>query len=599
MSNYRPHKINLDRRENGTIIATSGYPLGDVVNTTIDWIKEWAAKTPNEIFIAERSGEGWRSETYSSTLQKVKRIAAALNARGMGQETPIVIMSANSVDHALISYGAQYAGVPTVPVAEQYSLIPAAHSRLVYVLEMINPAMVFAEDGAQYGSALALDEMKGREILVSKNAGEGMTSLDDLLAEKHSVDLDAVLAGVGPDTIAKILMTSGSTSNPKGVLTTQKMMCVNQTQIADAMTFLRERPPVLLDWLPWNHVFGGSHNLNMALANGGQFYIDGGKPVPALIGQTFENINLVSPTLAFNVPVGYAQILDRLQNDDALAQKYFQNLDMLFYAGASLPQNVWTGLEDIARKVRGEIPLFTSSWGLTETAPACLIQHELTDRSGVIGVPMTGLEMKFIPDETDPDRYEARVRGPNIMTGYYKNPEKTAEAFDEEGFFITGDAMRFVDPAKPELGLKFDSRLSEEFKLVTGTWVRAGQMRLDILAALKGFAQDVVICGEGRDEVGLLVFPVAGLAADKASENGVVTDADLLAQLADKLAEFGKGRSGSANKIARALILADAPSMELGEATAKGNLNFRKILDLRKDKLDRLYSDDPAVVLAK
>jgi feruloyl-CoA synthase len=212
---------------------------------------------------------------------------------------------------------------------------------------------------------------------------------------------------------------------------------------------------------------------------------------------------------------------------------------------------------------------------------------------------MTGLEMKFIPDETDPDRYEARVRGPNIMTGYYKNPEKTAEAFDEEGFFITGDAMRFVDPAKPELGLKFDSRLSEEFKLVTGTWVRAGQMRLDILAALKGFAQDVVICGEGRDEVGLLVFPVAGLAADKASENGVVTDADLLAQLADMLAEFGKGRSGSANKIARALILADAPSMELGEATAKGNLNFRKILDLRKDKLDCLYSDDPAVVLAK
>lgn len=599
MSNYRPHKINLDRRDNGTIIATSGYPLGDVVNTTIDWIKEWATKTPDAIFLAERSGDGWRSETYLSTLQKVERIAAALNARGMGQETPIVIMSANSVDHALISYGAQYAGVPTVPVAEQYSLIPAAHSRLVYVLEMINPAMVFAEDGAQYGSALALDEMKGREILVSKNAGEGMTSLDDLLAENHAVDLDAVLAGVGPDTIAKILMTSGSTSNPKGVLTTQKMMCVNQTQIADAMTFLRERPPVLLDWLPWNHVFGGSHNLNMALANGGQFYIDGGKPVPALIGQTFENINLVSPTLAFNVPVGYAQILDRLQNDDALAQKYFQNLDMLFYAGASLPQNVWTGLEDIARKVRGEIPLFTSSWGLTETAPACLIQHELTDRSGVIGVPMTGLEMKFIPDETDPDRYEARVRGPNIMTGYYKNPEKTAEAFDEEGFFITGDAMRFVDPAKPELGLKFDSRLSEEFKLVTGTWVRAGQMRLDILAALKGFAQDVVICGEGRDEVGLLVFPVAGLTADKASENGVVTDADLLAQLADMLAEFGKGRSGSANKIARALILADAPSMELGEATAKGNLNFRKILDLRKDKLDCLYSDDPAVVLAK
>jgi feruloyl-CoA synthase len=599
MNSYRPHKINLERRENGTIIATSGYPLGDVVNTTIDWIKAWADKTPNEIFIAERSGDGWRSETYLSTLQKVERIAAALNARGMGQETPIVIMSANSVDHALISYGAQYAGVPTVPVAEQYSLIPAAHSRLIYVLEMINPAMVFAEDGAQYGSALALDEMKGREILVSKNAGEGMTSLDDLLAENHAVDLDAVLAGIGPDTIAKILMTSGSTSNPKGVLTTQEMMCVNQTQIADALTFLRERPPVLLDWLPWNHVFGGSHNLNMALANGGQFYIDGGKPVPALIGKTFENINLVSPTLAFNVPVGYAQILERLQNDDALAQKYFENLDMLFYAGASLPQNVWAGLEDIARKVRGEIPLFTSSWGLTETAPACLIQHELTDRSGVIGVPMTGLEMKFIPDETDPDRYEARVRGPNIMKGYYKNPEKTAEAFDDEGFFITGDAMRFVDPAKPELGLKFDSRLSEEFKLVTGTWVRAGQMRLDVLAALKGFAQDVVICGEGRDEVGLLVFPVAGLADGKATDDGVVTDADLLAQLADKLAEFGAGRSGSANKIARAVILSDAPSMELGEATAKGNLNFRKILDLRKDKLDRLYSEDAAVVLAK
>jgi feruloyl-CoA synthase len=595
-SKYRPHKVKREDRADGTILLTSGYEMSGVVETTADWVHRWAADAPERCFLAERSGAGWREVSYAETLAQVRAVAAALVARGMGPETPILIISGNGVDHGILTLAAQYVGVPTVPVAEQYSLIPGAQTQLQYVLGLIDPKMVYAVDGDKFGGSLAMPEMAGRELVVSQNVPQGMTEFADLLKGDASADVDAARAKVGPDSVVKILMTSGSTSAPKGVMTTQRMMCANQTMIADALPFLRTHPPIIVDWLPWNHVFGGSHNFNMMLANGGSLYIDEGKPVPALIGKSIENNRMVSATMAFNVPVGFAMMRDAMRDDAALRESYFRNLDMLFYAGASLPQDVWRDLSEMALDVRGDVPLMNSSWGLTETAPATLIQHEPTDRSGIVGVPMTGVTIKLIPESDD--RFEVRAKGPNIMPGYFKNPEKTAEAFDDEGFFCTGDAMAFVDPDDMNLGLRFDGRISEDFKLMSGTWVRAATLRLELLQEFKGVAQDIVVTGADRNEVGVMIVPPPDLAAkfDATDDAGaLVSDS-----LRDKIVEILQARAdtgvGSAARVVRALVLAEPPSMADGEITAKGNLNFRKILTRRAALLERLYSGDDAAV---
>ena len=595
-SKYRPHSVKREDRADGTILLTSGYEMSDVVDTTADWVHRWAADAPERCFLAERSGAGWREVSYAETLAQVRAVAAALVARGMGPETPILIISGNGVDHGILTLAAQYVGVPTVPVAEQYSLIPGAQTQLQYVLGLIDPKMVYAVDGDKFGGSLAMPEMAGRELVVSQNVPQGMTGFADLLKGDASADVDAARAKVGPDSVVKILMTSGSTSAPKGVMTTQRMMCANQTMIADALPFLRTHPPVIVDWLPWNHVFGGSHNFNMMLANGGSLYIDEGKPVPALIGKSIENNRMVSATMAFNVPVGFAMMRDAMRDDAALRESYFRNLDMLFYAGASLPQDVWRDLSEMALDVRGDVPLMNSSWGLTETAPATLIQHEPTDRSGIVGVPMTGVTIKLIPESDD--RFEVRAKGPNIMPGYFKNPEKTAEAFDDEGFFCTGDAMAFVDPDDMNLGLRFDGRISEDFKLMSGTWVRAATLRLELLQEFKGVAQDIVVTGADRSEVGVMIVPPPDLAAkfDATDDAGALVSDSLRNKIVEILQARADTGVGSAARVVRALVLAEPPSMADGEITAKGNLNFRKILTRRAALLDRLYSGDDAAV---
>ncbi|ETA49796.2 feruloyl-CoA synthase [Ponticoccus alexandrii] len=592
MDKYLAHSVLREDRADGSILLRSGHALGPVTDRTGDWLDRWATETPGAVFIAERSGAGWREVTYAEARQVVRRLAGALLARGMGADTPILVISGNGVDHGLLTLAAQYVGVPTVPLAEQYALIPAARGQLVHCAELVKPAMVFADDGARYAEALALPVLDGLETVVARNVGAGMTVLSQLMGAE--VGVDEAAARVTPDTVAKYLMTSGSTSHPKAVVTTQRMMCANQTQLADALPFLRARPPCIVDWLPWNHVFGGSHNFNMMLANGGALYVDGGKPTPALVGQTIENNRLKSATLAFNVPVGFARLRDAMKADAALRETWFRDLDMIFYAGASLPQDVWTDLEDMARTVRGEVPLMTSSWGLTETGPACVLQHEPTDRSGIIGVPLTGVEVKLLPDAEM--RCEIRVRGPNIMPRYLYDEKKTAEAFDEEGFFVTGDAVRFVDPKDLNKGMRFDGRISEDFKLLTGTWVRAATLRLEVLKDLAPLAQDLVICGADRDEIGVLVFPSAEAEGLGEDADGVIDGPALRAALAERLA--ARGAHGSASHIARVLVLAEPPLLGDGEITAKGNLNVRKVLARRAGLFDRLYSDDPAVVRA-
>jgi feruloyl-CoA synthase len=602
-SNFKPHDVSSEQRSDGTLLLRSNAEMGDVVDTSADWLHRWSEEAPERIFLAERSGAGWREETYQSTLQKVRAIAASLLARGMGPDTPILIMSGNGVDHGLLTLAAHYVGVPTAPIAEQYALIPAARERLEHAISLVKPRMAYVVDADKFAHAITIDALAGVEIVASDVGSQsGVTGMDTLLQGDSGVDIDAARSQVTPDSVVKILMTSGSTSAPKGVMTTQRMMCVNQTQIADSLPFLTERPPSVVDWLPWNHVFGGSHNFNMMLANGGSFYIDDGKPLKGLFDRTVENLKMVTGSLVFNVPVGFGMLLQALKSEQDLRQRFFQDLDMIFYAGASLPQDIWQGLEQMAFDVKGEVPLMTSSWGLTETAPATMIQQEPTDRSGVIGVPMSGVTLKLVPEEDG--RYEVRAKGPNIMPGYYNDPQKTAEAFDDEGYFVTGDAMVFVDPDNMNAGMRFDGRISEDFKLLTGTWVRATALRMSLLGHFAPLAADLVITGQDKFDIGVLIFPnkeaieAAGHALDDV--DGMLSDPSLLNALRDRLAAWNAENASSSTRIARVAFFAEPASLVDAEITAKGNLNFRKVLQRRSAILDHLYNGShDAVIVPK
>ena len=582
----RPHKVVREDRADGSILLRSGYEMSAVERSTGVWLDRWASRKPEAVFLAERSGEGWRTVSYAEALERVRALAAGLLARGV--DGPILILSGNSVDHAVLTLAAQYVGLVTVPVAVQYSLIPEARGRLAYVRDLVKPALVYAADDEAFGQALDLFECPKLVSRVITNRGEALDSVSG------AADVGAAHASVGPDTVAKLLLTSGSTSDPKAVVTTHGMMTTNQAQVRDGLPFVAARPPVLVDWLPWNHVFGGSHNFNLVLANGGALYIDDGAPIPAKFGRTVENLGLMPGTISFNVPVGFAQLVAAMEADAALRETYFRDLDMIFYAGASLPQDTWSVLERMSLEAAGRMPLITSSWGLTETAPAALLQHEPAKGAGIVGVPMTGVTVKLVDDGAG--RMDVRVKGGNVFSGYHSALEKTAETFDNEGFFITGDAMRFVDPSDMAKGLRFDGRLSEDFKLSTGTWVQAAQVRLEMLGSLGPFAQDLVVCGAGRDEIGILIVP-GPAARDGVTENGALCCAasDSIRQRMEMRSEE---TTGSARTVMRALVLADPPDIGAGEVTAKGNINFAKLLERRAHLVDRLYDDnDPASIV--
>ena len=597
-----PHDTLREDRADGTIILRAAQPMDEVAPNTGHWLHLWAERTPDSVALSERAdpaaaGGDWRNVTYAALLAHVRAVASGLLARGLGQGDTIAFMSGNSVDHLILSLAAQYVGVPVVPLAEQYSLIEEAHGRLVFVLEKVHPKLAFVDDAGRYAAALRLPELAGVEIVASRTEGapREVTAFADLLATADHPDLDKVHAGVGPETLAKILFTSGSSSEPKGVLTTHGMMCANQAQHSPIMPYLRSHPPRVTDWLPWNHVFGGSANVNMILSNGGTLTIDLGKPTARGFATTLANRREHPGTLAFNVPVGFAMLTEAAAEDAEIRAKLFSELDLIFYAGASLPQEVWLRLERFCIEERGGLPMMASSWGLTETAPACVMVHEPIGRSGVIGVPMPGVEVKLIPD--DDMRCEIRVKGPNVTKGYFNDPEKTAAAFDEEGFFITGDAVRFVNPKDASRGLIFDGRVSEDFKLLTGTWVQAGTLRMQVLDRLKGLVQDVVVCGHDRGEVGLFIFPIPRSVSDATQSQGALIEPHLAARIETELRDMNAAVTGSAKRITRAMMLAEPPSLADHEVTDKGSLNVKKILTRRADLLERLYdNEDPALI---
>jgi feruloyl-CoA synthase len=599
MLNYVPHDVVREDHADGAIFLRSRVPLGPVVTNVGEWLNEWARKAPDRVFVAERSGEGWRELRYRELLQQVRAVAASLLARGFGPETPICIISANGVDHAVLALAGQYVGVPIVPLAEQYSLVPDAYPRLRYAIETVRPAMVFADDGGRYGAALALEFMAGIEKVVARNGGASFTMFSDLLKGGKGANVAEAHANVGPDTLAKIIFTSGSTANPKGVLTTHRMLCVNQAQMAATMPVISARPPKILDWLPWNHVFGGSNNFNMMLANGGSLYIDEGKPTKAGFPASIRNIREHAGNLAFNVPIGFAQLVAVMERDEDLKRAYLGDCDLIFYAAASVTQEIWDALARFAKQVKGEVPLMFSGWGMSETAPAATQTHQPVDRPGNIGVPLPHVTAKLVANEDG--RFELRVAGPNVLSGYFHDPEKSKEAFDEEGFLITNDAVRFVDAFDANAGLRYDGRISEDFKLMSGTWVRATNIRLEALKHFADIALDVVVTGHDRNELGLLVFPHPDSMTDSILravevEGAFASDA-VRELLRTRLLAVAEHAAGSSTRVVRALMLAVPPSVSEGEMTAKGSINPRKVLTLRKNLVERLYDDnDPAVV---
>jgi feruloyl-CoA synthase len=595
---FAPADIEQTKSADGSILLRSRTPLAPFEENLAKVFRNAVETAPSRTFLAERNATGWRKITYAEARRLVDAIAASLIERGLSTERPVMILSGNTIEHALLMLAGLSAGVPVAPVSVAYSLQSQDFGKLKHIHELLTPGLIYVADTGPFAKALAVLNLSKVEIVASANTGnlDRITPFDKLTAARPTHTVETAVAAIRPDTIAKFLFTSGSTGFPKGVINTHRMLTSNQQQIAQIWPFLEEQPLVLVDWLPWNHTFGGNHNFNMVLRNAGTLYIDAGKPVPALVGETVRNISEISPTIYFNVPAGYAALLPFLEKDDALARTFFLKLRMIFYAAAALPQDIWTRLEAVSARVTGErIPLI-SSWGTTETAPLAAASHFLVDRAGVIGVPAPGVELKLVRAG---DKKEIRVRGPNVTPGYWKSPDLTMLAFDQEGFYRPGDAVRFADTADPAKGLIFDGRLAEDFKLTTGTWVYVGSLRVGVLAACSPVLQDAIIAGTDREYVGILAWPnFAGCqtltkSASPADAAQLASHPAVLKHITRTIARWNIDQPGTSTRIARVLLLTEPPSIDANEITDKGYVNQRLVLERRKTEVERLFAATP------
>jgi len=594
-------KVEIAHDAGGRLILRSAAPIGPYPAQVTDRLVKWAAEAPDRTLFAKRDASGaWRRITYREALGFARRIGQALLDRGLSAERPLLILSENDLEHAMLALAALHVGVPFAPVSPAYSLISEDHGKLRRIVELMTPGLVFAADGKRYERALHAVLPDRTELVVTQNPPEGRTgtSFGTLAATRDSNAVDAAYEALDSDSLAKFLFTSGSTGMPKAVIHTHRMLCSNLQQIVDCMPFMAEEPPVLVDWLPWNHTFGGSHNFGLTLYNGGTLYIDDGKPAPQLIGETLRNLREIAPTVYFNVPRGFEALAAALDTDRALAERFFSRVKMLFYAAAGLSQPVWDALHRIAEETCGERILMITGLGMTETAPFALCANWEAGRSGLVGIPAPGLELRLAPVE---GKLEARYRGPNVTPGFWRQDELTRTAFDEDGFYRSGDAVRFADPADPDKGLMFDGRIAEDFKLDSGTWVSVGPLRARVLAAGAPYVQDVVITGLDRRDVGLMIFPhvdscrrLAHGLAPAASQSEIARHPAVRRWLQDLLDTLAAEGTGSASRVARAMLLADPPSIDRGEMTDKGSINQRAVLTVRAALVDELYASAPS-----
>lgn len=575
--------------DDGSLVLRSPQALRPYARCIGQWLDRWADETPDAPAFSERAGDGgWRQLNWRDTRAQVGRIAQSLLGLNLPPSAPVVVLSDNAIDHLLLMLAAMHVGRAVCTVSSAYCRLTRDYAKIHAILHTLGPALVYASDAAVYGPAIAGAALPA-VVVFSRGAQTfpGALAFDSLLQTAEGPAVQAAFEAVTPETHAKYLLTSGSTGRPKVVINTHRMLCANQQMVAQVWRFLDDEKPVLVDWLPWSHTFGGNHNLNMVLRNGGHLVIDEGRPAPGLIEKTVRNLTEMQPTIAFNVPRGLDLLLPLLEADDTLAQRFFARLRVVFYAGAALPQSTWDRLQALARRIRGREVWLTTSWGSTETSPAVTAAHWWLEKAGVIGGPLPGTELKLVPSGA---KLEMRVRGVNVFPGYRDAPELTAQAFDAEGYYCIGDAGYLADASRPEQGVVFDGRVAEDFKLTSGTWVNVGTLRLRVVTALAPCAQDVVITGHDRDAVGVLVFPSAAGAGMQAQA--------LADQVAGALRALKAEGGGSSQLPVRALVLAEPPSADAGEITDKGYINQLAVLQRRADAVALLYAGGPGVIVA-
>ena len=602
---FRPLKfgvtrVNLRDGVPGTHYLTAEQPLQPFAQRMTDRLQHWAQTKPERTFMARRVKQAdgtlgdWKHISYAQAWNTARRIAQGLINRGLNAERPIVILSENSLEHALLALGAMVAGVPYVPTSPPYSLVSVDYDKLKHVLRTVTPGLVFASD-ARYAKAIAATVSDDMEVVMVEGdvTGRDVSTFESLCATVATPAVEAAMAATGPDTIVKFLFTSGSTKLPKAVINTQRLWCANQQQMAQSMPVLADKELVLVDWLPWNHTFGGNHNVGMVIYHGGTLYIDDGKPTPALIHETLRNLREIAPTVYFNVPTGFEAIANAMKTDDALRKTLLSRVQMFFYAGAALAQPIWDSLYESQEREIGERIVMGTGLGMTESGPFGIFVTNPFVQAGDLGVPTPGLELKLVDMQ---GKTEVRYRGPNITPGYWRNAEETTGAFDEEGFFKTGDAVKWIDESNVHLGLKFDGRIAEDFKLATGTFVSVGPLRGKIIAAGAPFIQDAVLTGINMKEVGAMIFPtpavraLSGLGPDVPMAD-ILASAPVLAQFQAIVNELAKSGTGSANRIARLCLLSEPPTIDKGEITDKGSINQRSVLTHRADTVAALHGD--------
>ncbi|HSV36529.1 MAG TPA: feruloyl-CoA synthase [Ramlibacter sp.] len=576
-----PRQARRTDRPDGSFVLSHPEPLRPHARCIGEWLEHWAEKTPDALFLAERdSSGGWRKLSYRQVRETVGRIAQSLLDLDLAPGKPVVTLSDNSVDAALLSLAAMHVGRPSCTVSSAYCRLTKDYGKIASILDKLDPALVYAGDAAVYGPAVAA--WQGDAVIVFGQGAAQHPAARPFTALTEASETPAVMkafAQVTPDHHAKYLLTSGSTGVPKVVINTHRMLCANQQMIAQVWPFLEREPLVLLDWLPWSHTFGANHNFNMVLAHGGSLHVDEGRPAPGLIDKTVRNLRDVKPNFYFNVPRGFDMLLPYLEQDEGFARDFFERLEGVFYAGAALPQSLWQRLETVARRVRERPVWFTSAWGSTETAPAATEVHWHIERAGCIGAPLPGVELKFVPNG---GKLEMRVRGVSIFPGYRNEPELTAKAFDDEGFYLIGDAGKLVDESDPSQGVAFDGRVAEDFKLGSGTWVNVGTLRLNVVTAMAPHVADVVVTGHDREEIGLLVFPTPQA---KALPEGQLTE-----HVRNALRALRAQGLGSSQTPARAILQDEPPNADAGEITDKGYVNQRAVLNRRAADVEALYA---------
>lgn len=600
--------VKAERRDDGTIVLQSNHKLKPYEKHVPAFLARWAAEAPDRVWLAQRRGPDreWLKVTYAEAKKQVDAVTQALLDRGFGPDKPVMILSSNSIEFALLTMAAMQARAPIAPVSPAYSVMSQDHAKLRYVFDLIKPGLVFVQNGEIYARALAALDLEGVLLAHVDKAPPKMQSLpwSELIATPPTAAVAASIERIEPKTTGKFLFTSGSTGMPKAVINTQEMMCANLAMGQMSRTRKPGDPhPVVLDWLPWNHTMGGNATFQGNLADGGTTYIDDGKPLPGLFEETLRNLREVSPTNFANVPTGYAMLATALENDDALAKRFFKNLNSLAYGGATLPDDLYQRMEALAVKYTGYRLPFVTGWGSTETAPTATTVHWASERVGLVGLPYPGVQLKMVPTGEE-GRYELRLKSVIVTPGYHKRPDLTAQMLDEEGFYKIGDAGRFVDASDPSLGLIFDGRVVEDFKLMSGTFVLVGTLRTAAIAAASPVLQDAVICGQDREYVGLLGFPnIAACRQLAADQEARLTMTELLAHpavvgtLKAGLAKMNAEGGGSSMQAKRVLLMAEPPSVDGNEMTDKGYINQRATLERRKALVEKLYAGGEGVIV--